>query len=155
MPKILEGKISAEGFRFAIIVSRFNDFISSKLVDGAMDALKRHGVDEGKVSLIKVPGSFEIPSVAKRLAKSNKYDAIICLGAVIRGATPHFDFIAAEVAKGVASVGLESDIPVTFGVLTTDNLEQAIERAGSKAGNKGWDAAISAIEMVNLFSQLK
>jgi 6,7-dimethyl-8-ribityllumazine synthase len=155
MPKILEGKISAEGFRFAIIVSRFNDFISSKLVDGAMDALRRHGVDEGKVSLIKVPGSFEIPSVAKRLAKSNKYDAIICLGAVIRGATPHFDFIAAEVAKGVASVGLESDIPVTFGVLTTDNLEQAIERAGSKAGNKGWDAAISAIEMVNLFSQLK
>jgi 6,7-dimethyl-8-ribityllumazine synthase len=155
MPKILEGKISAEGFRFAIIVSRFNDFISSKLADGAMDALRRHGVDEGKVSLIKVPGSFEIPSVAKRLAKSNKYDAIICLGAVIRGATPHFDFIAAEVAKGVASVGLESDIPVTFGVLTTDNLEQAIERAGSKAGNKGWDAAISAIEMVNLFSQLK
>jgi 6,7-dimethyl-8-ribityllumazine synthase len=155
MPKILEGKISAEGFRFAIIVSRFNDFISSKLVDGAMDALRRHGVDEAKVSLIKVPGSFEIPSVAKRLAKSDKYDAIICLGAVIRGATPHFDFIAAEVAKGVASVGLESDIPVTFGVLTTDNLEQAIERAGSKAGNKGWDAAISAIEMVNLFSQLK
>jgi 6,7-dimethyl-8-ribityllumazine synthase len=155
MPKILEGKISAEGFRFAIIVSRFNDFISSKLVDGAMDALRRHGVDEGKVSLIKVPGSFEIPSVAKRLAKSDKYDAIICLGAVIRGATPHFDFIAAEVAKGVASVGLESNIPVTFGVLTTDNLEQAIERAGSKVGNKGWDAAISAIEMVNLFSQLK
>lgn len=155
MPKILEGKISAEGFRFAIIVSRFNDFISSKLVDGAMDALKRHGVEEGKVSLIKVPGSFEIPSVAKRLAKSDKFDAIICLGAVIRGATPHFDFIAAEVAKGVASVALESDIPVTFGVLTTDNLEQAIERAGSKAGNKGWDAAISAIEMVNLFSQLK
>ncbi|OGP97395.1 MAG: 6,7-dimethyl-8-ribityllumazine synthase [Deltaproteobacteria bacterium RBG_19FT_COMBO_46_9] len=155
MPKILEGKISAEGFRFAIIASRFNDFISSKLVDGAMDALKRHGVEEGKVSLIKVPGSFEIPSVAKKLAKSDKFDAIICLGAVIRGATPHFDFIAAEVAKGVASVALESDIPVTFGVLTTDNLEQAIERAGSKVGNKGWDAAISAIEMVNLFSQLK
>ena len=155
MPKILEGKISAEGFRFAIIASRFNDFISSKLVDGAIDALKRHGVEEGKVSLIKVPGSFEIPSVAKKLAKSDKFDAIICLGAVIRGATPHFDFIAAEVAKGVASVALESDIPVTFGVLTTDNLEQAIERAGSKVGNKGWDAAISAIEMVNLFSQLK
>src|SRR4030042_3253080 len=155
MPKIFEGKISAEGFRFAIVVSRFNDFISSKLLEGAMDALKRHGVDERKVSLIKVPGSFEIPSAAKRLAKSDKYDAIICLGAVIRGATPHFDFIAAEVAKGVASVALESDIPVTFGVLTTDNLEQAIERAGSKVGNKGWDAAISAIEMVNLFSQLK
>jgi len=155
MPKIFEGKISAEGFRFAIVVSRFNDFISSKLVDGAMDALRRHGVDEGKVSLIKVPGSFEIPSVAKRLAKSNKYDAIICLGAVIRGATPHFDFIASEVAKGVAGVAMESDIPVTFGVLTTDNLEQAIERAGSKVGNKGWDAAVSAMEMVNLFSQLK
>jgi len=155
MPKIFEGKISAEGFRFAIIVSRFNDFISSKLVEGAMDALRRHGVDEEKVSLIKVPGSFEIPAVAKRLAKSDMYDAIICLGAVIRGATPHFDFIAAEVAKGVASVALESDIPVTFGVLTTDNLEQAIERAGSKVGNKGWDAAVSAMEMVNLFSKLK
>ena len=155
MPKIFEGKISAEGFRFAIVVSRFNDFISSKLLEGAMDALKRHGVDERKVSVIKVPGSFEIPSAAKRLAKSDKYDAIICLGAVIRGATPHFDFIAAEVAKGVASVALESDIPVTFGVLTTDNLEQAIERAGSKVGNKGWDAAVSAMEMVNLFSQLK
>jgi len=155
MPKILEGKISAEGFRFAVIVSRFNDFISSKLVEGAMDALRRHGVDEEKVSLIKVPGSFEIPAVAKRLAKGDKYDAIICLGAVIRGATPHFDFIAAEVAKGIASVALESDIPVTFGVLTTDNLEQAIERAGSKVGNKGWDAAVSAMEMVNLFSKLK
>jgi 6,7-dimethyl-8-ribityllumazine synthase len=155
MPKIFEGKISAEGFRFAIVVSRFNDFISSKLVEGAMDALRRHGVDEGKVSLIKVPGSFEIPSAAKRLAKSDKYDAIICLGAVIRGATPHFDFIASQVAKGVASIALESNIPVTFGVLTTDNLEQAIERAGSKVGNKGWDAAISAMEMVNLFSQLK
>jgi 6,7-dimethyl-8-ribityllumazine synthase len=155
MPKIFEGKISAEGFRFAIVVSRFNDFISSKLLEGAMDALKRHGVDERKVSIIKVPGSFEIPSAAKRLAKSDKHDAIICLGAVIRGATPHFDFIAAEVAKGVASVALESDIPVTFGVLTTDNLEQAIERAGSKVGNKGWDAAVSAMEMVNLFSQLK
>jgi 6,7-dimethyl-8-ribityllumazine synthase len=155
MPKILEGKISAEGFRFAIIVSRFNDFITSKLVEGAMDALRRHGVDEEKVSLIKVPGSFEIPATAKRLAKSDKYDAIICLGAVIRGATPHFDFIAAEVSKGVASVALESDIPVTFGVLTTDNLEQAIERAGSKVGNKGWDAAVSAMEMVNLFGKLK
>jgi 6,7-dimethyl-8-ribityllumazine synthase len=155
MPKILEGKISAEGFRFAIIVSRFNDFISSKLVEGAMDALRRHGVDEEKVSLIKVPGSFEIPATAKRLARSDKYDAIICLGAVIRGATPHFDFIAAEVAKGVASVALESDIPVTFGVLTTDNLEQAIERAGSKVGNKGWDAAVSAMEMANLFDKLE
>jgi len=155
MTEILEGKISAEGFRFAIIVSRFNDFISSKLVEGAMDALKRHGVDEKKVSLIKVPGSFELPATAKRLAKNDKYDAIICLGAVIRGATPHFDYIAAEVSKGIASVALESNIPVTFGVLTTDNLEQAIERAGSKIGNKGWDAAVSAMEMVNLFKVLE
>lgn len=155
MTEILEGKISAEGFRFAIIVSRFNDFISSKLVEGAMDALKRHGVDEKKVSLIKVPGSFELPATAKRLAKNDKYDAIICLGAVIRGATPHFDYIAAEVSKGIASVALESNVPVTFGVLTTDNLEQAIERAGSKIGNKGWDAAVSAMEMVNLFKVLE
>lgn len=154
MPKILEGKISAEGFKFAIIVSRFNDFISSKLVDGAMDALRRHGADEEKVSIVKVPGSFEIPLTAKRLAKDGGYDAIICLGAVIRGATPHFDYVAAEVSKGIASVALESNIPVTFGVLTTDNLEQAIERAGSKIGNKGWDAAMAAMEMANLFNEL-
>jgi 6,7-dimethyl-8-ribityllumazine synthase len=155
MPRILEGRISAEGFRFAIIVSRFNDFISSKLVEGAMDALIRHGVDEEKVSLVRVPGSFEIPATAKRLAKSGNYDAIICLGAVIRGDTPHFDYVAAEVSKGIANVSLESNVPLTFGVLTTDNLEQAIERAGSKAGNKGWDAAIAAMEMVNLFKELK
>jgi 6,7-dimethyl-8-ribityllumazine synthase len=155
MPRILQGRISAEGFRFAIIVSRFNDFISSKLVEGAMDALIRHGVDEKKVSLVRVPGSFEIPATAKRLAKSGNYDAIICLGAVIRGDTPHFDYIAAEVSKGIANVSLESNVPLTFGVLTTDNLEQAIERAGSKAGNKGWDAAISAMEMVNLFKELE
>jgi 6,7-dimethyl-8-ribityllumazine synthase len=155
MPKILEGKISAEGFSFAIIVSRFNDFISSKLVEGAMDALKRHGVNEDKVSIIKVPGSFEIPMTAKSLAKNKKHDAIICLGAVIRGATPHFDYVAAEVSKGIAAVSLESDVPVTFGVLTTDNLEQAIERAGSKAGNKGWDAAVAAMEMVNLFKEIE
>ena len=155
MPKILEGRISAEGFSFAIIVSRFNDFVSSKLVEGAMDALKRHGVDEKKISLVKVPGSFEIPITAKRLAKNGNYDAIICLGAVIRGSTPHFDYIAAEVAKGIASVALNSEIPVTFGVLTTDNLEQAIERAGSKGGNKGWDAALAAMEMVNLLNELK
>jgi 6,7-dimethyl-8-ribityllumazine synthase len=155
MPRILQGRITAEGFRFAIIVSRFNDFISSKLVEGAMDALIRHGVDEEKVSLVRVPGSFEIPATAKRLAKSGNYDAIICLGAVIRGDTPHFDYIAAEVSKGIANVSLESNVPLTFGVLTTDNLEQAIERAGSKAGNKGWDAAISAMEMVNLFKELE
>lgn len=155
MPKILEGKISAEGFSFAIVASRFNDFISSKLVEGAVDALKRHGVDDGKVTLVKVPGSFEIPLTAKRLAEGGKYNAIICLGAVIRGATPHFDYVASEVAKGIAMVSLESNVPVTFGVLTTDNLEQAIERAGSKIGNKGWDAAIAAMEMVNLFNELK
>ena len=154
MPKTLEGKISAEGLRFAIIVSRFNDFISSKLVEGAMDALNRHGASEEKITLVKVPGSFEIPLVAKRLAEAGKFDGIICLGAVIRGATPHFDYVAAEVSKGIAAVALETNIPVTFGVLTTDSLEQAIERAGSKSGNKGWDAAMAAMEMVNLLSEL-
>lgn len=155
MPEIIEGKISAEGFRFAILVSRFNDFISSKLVEGAMDALKRHGGKEDQVSLVKVPGAFEIPLAAKKLAESGKFNAIICLGAVIRGSTPHFDYVAAEVSKGIALVALESKIPVTFGVLTTDNLEQAIERAGSKSGNKGWDAAVAAMEMVNLFKEIK
>ena len=155
MPRTLEGRISAEGLSLAIIVSRFNDFISSKLVEGALDALKRHGMDEEKLTLVKVPGAFEIPMTARHLVKTGKYDAIICLGAVIRGATPHFDYVAAEVSKGIASVSLESDIPITFGVLTTDNLEQAIERAGSKVGNKGWDAAIAAMEMVNLFKEIK
>jgi 6,7-dimethyl-8-ribityllumazine synthase len=155
MPKIFEGKISAEGFRFVIIVSRFNDFISSRLVEGAMDALKRHGATDEQVSLVKVPGAFEIPHTAKKLVESNRYDAIICLGAVIRGSTPHFEYVAAEVSKGIANVGIESKIPVTFGVLTTDNLEQAIERAGSKAGNKGWDAAMAAMEMVNLFKEIE
>jgi 6,7-dimethyl-8-ribityllumazine synthase len=155
MTKVFEGKISAEGFCFAIAVSRFNDFISSRLVEGAMDALKRHGVDDEKIALVKVPGAFEIPITAKKLAESGQYDAIICLGAVVRGATPHFDYVAAEVSKGIALVSLESKIPVTFGVLTTDTLEQAIERAGAKVGNKGWDAAIAAMEMVNLFVELK
>lgn len=155
MLEIIEGKISAEGFRFAILVSRFNDFISSKLAEGAMDALKRHGGNEDQVTLIKVPGAFEIPLAAKKLAESGKFNAIICLGAVIRGSTPHFDYVAAEVSKGIAQVALESKVPVTFGVLTTDNLEQAIERAGSKSGNKGWDAAVAAMEMVNLFKQIK
>ena len=155
MPKIFEGKISAEGFRFAIIVSRFNDFISSRLVEGALDALNRHGATDEQVSLVKVPGAFEIPHTAKKLVESNRYDAIICLGAVIRGSTPHFEYVAAEVSKGIANVGIESKIPVTFGVLTTDSLEQAIERAGSKAGNKGWDAAMAAMEMVNLFKEIK
>ena len=154
MYQVLEGKISAEGFRFGMIVSRFNDFISSKLVEGAMDALLRHGAKEDQVSLAKVPGAFEIPLAAKKLAGSGKYDAVICLGAVIRGSTPHFEYVAAEVSKGIANVALETNIPVTFGVLTTDNLEQAIERAGSKAGNKGWDAAMAAMEMVNLYKDL-
>jgi 6,7-dimethyl-8-ribityllumazine synthase len=154
MYQVLEGKISAEGFRFGMIVSRFNDFISSKLVEGAMDALLRHGAKEDQVSLAKVPGAFEIPLAAKKLAQSGKYDAVICLGAVIRGSTPHFEYVAAEVSKGIANVALETNIPVTFGVLTTDNLEQAIERAGTKAGNKGWDAAMAAMEMVNLYKDL-
>lgn len=154
MPKILEGKLSAAGLRFAVIVSRFNDFISSRLVDGAMDALLRHGADEKEVTLVKVPGAFEIPLTAKKVAESGKYDAVVCLGAVIRGATPHFEYVAAEVSKGIAAVALGSSIPVTFGVLTTDNLEQAIERAGSKAGNKGYEAAVAAMEMANLFIEL-
>lgn len=154
MAEVLEGRLGAEGFRFAIVVSRFNDFISARLAEGAIDALKRHGATEGQISLVKVPGAFEIPLVAKRLAESGRYDAVICLGAVIRGATPHFEYVAAEVSKGIAAVALETKIPVTFGVLTTDNLEQAIERAGSKSGNKGWDAAVAAMEMVNLFKQI-
>ena len=154
MPRTFEGKISAEGFHFAIIVARFNDFISSKLVEGAMDALKRHGADDDQISLIRVPGAFEIPLAAKRIVENGRYHAVICLGAVIRGATPHFDYVAAEVSKGIAAVALDSKIPLTFGVLTTENLEQAIERAGSKSGNKGWDAAMAAMEMVNLFKAL-
>jgi len=154
MPKTLEGKISAEGYRFGLVVSRFNDFISSKLVEGAVDALKRHGATEEQLLLVKVPGAFEIPLAAKKLAESGKVDAVICLGAVIRGSTPHFEYVAAEVSKGIAVVALDTKVPVAFGVLTTDNLEQAIERAGTKSGNKGWDAALAAMEMVNLFKQL-
>ena len=154
MPKTLEGKISAEGYRFGLVVSRFNDFISSKLVEGAVDALKRHGATEEQLLLVKVPGAFEIPLAAKKLAQSGKVDAVICLGAVIRGSTPHFEYVAAEVSKGIAVVALDTKVPVAFGVLTTDNLEQAIERAGTKSGNKGWDAAVAAMEMVNLFKQL-
>jgi 6,7-dimethyl-8-ribityllumazine synthase len=154
MTKTFEGNISAEGLRFAIVVSRFNEFISSKLTGGALDALQRHGAKEEQITLVKVPGAFEIPMTAKRLAQSRNFDAVICLGAVIRGATPHFDYVAAEVSKGIAQVALETGIPVTFGILTTDNLEQAIERAGAKSGNKGWDAAIAAMEMVNLFKNI-
>ncbi|RPI74919.1 MAG: 6,7-dimethyl-8-ribityllumazine synthase [Desulfobacteraceae bacterium] len=154
MTKTFEGNISAEGLRFAIVVSRFNEFISSKLVGGALDALQRHGAKEEQIALAKVPGAFEIPMTAQRLARSGHYDAVICLGAVIRGDTPHFDYVASEVSKGIAHVALETGIPVTFGVLTTDSLEQAIERAGAKSGNKGWDAAMAAMEMVNLFKSM-
>ena len=150
MPKTIEGQLSAEGLRFGIIVGRFNDFISSKLVQGAMDALLRHGASEEQIVLVKVPGAFEIPLVAKMMAQKEKYDAIICLGAVIRGSTPHFEYVSSEVTKGVALVGLEYGTPVIFGVITTDTLEQAIERAGSKAGNKGWAAAMAAMEMADL-----
>jgi len=154
MPKVVEGRLSAQGFRFAVIVSRFNDFICSRLMEGALDALKRHGAEEDNMVIARVPGAFEMPLAAKRMARTGQYDAVICLAAVIRGATPHFDYVAAEVSKGIASVALESDIPIAFGVLTTDNLEQAIERAGSKSGNKGYEAAMAAIEMVNLFNEL-
>jgi 6,7-dimethyl-8-ribityllumazine synthase len=154
MPRIIEGKLVAKGMKFGIVASRFNDFICGRLIDGAIDALTRAGADEKDIQVYKVPGAFELPATAKRLAKTAKFDAVICLGAVIRGATPHFEYISAEVTKGIASVGLEAGIPVAFGVLTTDTIEQAIERAGAKAGNKGWDAAMSAIEMVDLFRKL-
>ncbi len=155
MPKTIEGKLNAAGLRFGIVVSRFNDFICERLLSGALDVLTRNGAEENGIEIFRVPGAFEIPQVARKMALSNRYDAIICLGAVIRGATPHFEYIASEVSKGIAMIGLESEVPVTFGVLTTDNLEQAIERAGTKAGNKGWDAALSAIEMANLYREMK
>jgi 6,7-dimethyl-8-ribityllumazine synthase len=151
---MLEGMLAAEGLRFALIVSRFNDFMSARLMEGAMDALIRHGAFDENISVVKVPGAFEIPAAAKKCALSGGYDAIVCLGAVVRGSTPHFDYVAAEVSKGVAAVALESGIAVTFGVLTTDTLEQAIERSGSKAGNKGFEAAVAAVEMANLLKQL-
>ncbi|MCX5853093.1 MAG: 6,7-dimethyl-8-ribityllumazine synthase [Deltaproteobacteria bacterium] len=154
MPKIVEGKIVAKGMKFGIVASRFNDFICGRLVEGAVDALTRAGADDKDILIYKVPGAFELPLIAKKLAKSGRFDAVICLGAIIRGATPHFEYISAEVSKGIAVVGLETETPVTFGVLTTDTIEQAIERAGTKAGNKGWDAAMSAIEMVDLFKKL-
>ena len=152
--KTFEGKLIAEGLRFGIVVGRFNEFIGGKLLSGALDAISRHGGSDKDVAVAWVPGAFEIPVVAKKLAKSGNYDAIICLGAVIRGATPHFDMIAGEVTKGIALVGLETGLPVVFGVLTTDSIEQAIERAGTKAGNKGFDAAVTAIEMANLLKQI-
>lgn len=148
--KKLEGNLIGSGKKFAIVASRFNEFIVSKLISGAQDGLVRHGVDDNDITLAWVPGAFEIPLIAKKLAKSAKYDAVICLGAVIRGSTSHYDYVCAEVSKGIAAVGLDTETPVIFGILTTDNIEQAVERAGTKAGNKGYDAAVSAIEMVNL-----
>lgn len=154
MGKVFEGDLVGRGLRFGVVVSRFNEFISSRLLGGAKDALLRHGVSEDAVDVAWVPGSFEIPLVAKRMAQSGEYSAVICLGAVIRGATPHFDYVASEVSKGVANVGLDTGVPVIFGVITADNLEQAIERAGTKSGNKGFDAATSAIEMANLLRRM-
>ncbi len=151
MPRIIQGKLDATKIKFAIIVSRFNEIVSDRLLEGALDCLERHGADEKDITVYKVPGSFEIPLFAKTIAQTRNSDAIICLGTLIRGETPHFEYLSAEVAKGVATVGLESGLPVIFGVLTADTLEQAMERAGSKAGNKGWMAALSAIEMANLY----
>ncbi len=153
--KVLEGNVVGRGIKIGIVAARFNEFIVSRLIGGAEDALKRHEVDtENDVELAWVPGAFEIPVTAKKMAQSGKYDAVICLGAVIKGSTSHYDYVCAEVSKGIASVGLETGVPVIFGVLTTDNIEQAIERAGTKAGNKGYDAAVSAIEMVRLMEKL-
>ena len=149
-----EGVLDAKGLKFAIILARFNSFIGEKLLDGAIDAIKRHGGDETSIDIVRVPGAFEIPLAAKKMAAKKGVDAVICLGAVIRGGTPHFDYVASEVSKGIATVSLDSGVPVSFGVITTDNLEQAIERSGSKAGNKGFDAAVSAIEMSNLLKTI-
>ncbi len=154
MPTVVEGSLSAANRRFAIVVSRFNEFISRKLLDGAVDCLVRHQADEKSITVVWVPGSFEIPLAAKKLAQSDKFDAVICVGAVIRGATPHFDYVAAEVAKGIATTTLDTGKPIAFGVLTTDSIEQAVERAGTKAGNKGFDAAMTVIEMVDVLGKL-
>ncbi len=152
--KVIEGELQAKGLRFCIVVSRFNDFITERLLEGAKDCLIRHGAEEKDIDIVKVPGSFEIPLVAKTVAKKGLYNAIICLGTVIRGATPHFDYVASEVSKGIAQVSLETGLPVVFGIITADSIEQAIERAGSKAGNKGWDAALVAIEMAQVLKKI-
>lgn len=151
---VLEGKLTAQGMKVAIVASRFNEFIVSKLIAGAQDCLVRHGADDNDLTLVWVPGAFEIPLAAQKVARSGKYDAVVCVGAVIRGATPHFDYVCAEASKGIAHVSLETGVPVAFGILTTDNIEQAVERAGTKAGNKGVDAAMTAIEMVNLLKSM-
>jgi 6,7-dimethyl-8-ribityllumazine synthase len=155
MPKFIEGNLDAKGLKFGIVVGRFNSFIAERLLEGSLDALVRHGADDKNITVIRVPGAFEIPLAAKKLAESARYDALLCLGAVIRGSTPHFDYVAAEVSKGVAQVSLQTGVPIAFGVLTTDTIEQAVERAGTKAGNKGFDAAMTAIESANLMKGLK
>jgi 6,7-dimethyl-8-ribityllumazine synthase len=154
MPKTLEGKLIAKGLKFGMVLSRFNNFIAERLLEGALDALKRSGAEDEDCAVARVPGAFEIPLAVKKMAKSGRYDAIICLGCVIRGATPHFEYIATEVTKGIAHLSLENEIPISFGVLITDTIEQAIERAGTKVGNKGFDAAMSAIEMANLMKEI-
>ncbi|OAT81722.1 6,7-dimethyl-8-ribityllumazine synthase [Desulfotomaculum copahuensis] len=154
MPKVYEGHLVGQGLRFGLVVGRFNEFITGKLLTGALDALNRHGVADQDIEIAWVPGAFEIPLVARRMITMQRFDAVLCLGAVIRGATPHFDYVAAEVAKGVAKVGLDTGVPAVFGVITADTIEQAVERAGTKAGNKGWDAAVTGIEMANLMRNL-
>lgn len=154
MPNVLEGNLNGSGKKFGIVVGRFNDFITGKLLEGALDCFKRHDVDLSSVDVAYVPGAYEIPLVAKKMIQAKRYHAVVCLGAVIRGSTPHFEYVSSEVSKGVSKVSLETDVPVIFGVITTDNIEQAIERAGTKAGNKGWEAAMSAIEMASLLSNL-
>jgi len=154
MSTVIEGQLSAAGKRFGIVISRFNELIGKKLLEGAIDCLVRHNGDNDGITIVWVPGAFEIPLIAKKCASSGKYDAVICLGAVIRGSTPHFDYIASEVSKGIASINLAQEVPVIFGVLTTETIEQAVERAGTKAGNKGWDAALSAMEMADLLTKV-
>jgi 6,7-dimethyl-8-ribityllumazine synthase len=154
LPKVLEGQLAAQGLRFAIVVSRFNSLVTQRLLDGALDALRRHGADENAITVVYVPGSFEIPLAAKRLAQSGAFDAVICLGCILRGDTPHFEYVANEAAKGIAQVALETGVPTIFGVVTADTLEQALERAGAKAGNRGFEAAMTAMEMANLMRQL-
>ncbi len=155
MSTVFEGQITGAGRSFGIVVSRFNDFISLKLLEGAMDCLRRHGVDDANVTIAWVPGAFDIPPLAKRMGDSGSYDAVLCLGAVIRGGTPHFDYVAAEVAKGVAQAGMATGVPTIFGVLTADSIEQAVERAGTKAGNRGWDAAMAAMELSDLYARME
>lgn len=154
MPKLIEGGLSAKGLKFGLVVSRFNDFIGNRLLEGAVDTLLRSGASDADINVVKVPGSFEIPAAAQAMVKNGRYNAIICLGAIIRGSTPHFDYIASEAAKGIAKLSMEAGLPITFGIITADNIEQAIERAGTKSGNKGRDAALNAIEMANLFKEL-